>query len=201
MNIKKHKFILSNVFKHVILPKITLPNVQNRFFFDFRDFLIKKNNNLQLYKIKKIIHANSIDMFNTVSDIENYKNFIPYVNESYVKIYDQNNLPSIAGLSVGWKNFNENFDCMIKCIPGKKIVGKSLSLNLFHYLNIEWNFNDINNINYYSSKKKIEKKCEVSLNLEFSFKNSLYNHVSSFFSDQITSLMINAFEKKIKNQI
>lgn len=148
-------------------------------------------NSHQSYKVLKRINVTDSLMYNVVSDVSKYQDFVPFVEKSFITAKDkENGLPLKGGLRVGWNDFNEEFICELKCVPRKQVIAESLSLLLFESLYTEWNFSEIKN------PFAKEPSCEVELILKYKFKNPLYNTVSSLFSDQVSKIMIEAFEKR-----
>ncbi|KSA03941.1 uncharacterized protein AC631_00211 [Debaryomyces fabryi] len=129
-------------------------------------------------------------MFNVVSDVSKYHEFVPFVEKSLITKKDKSDLPLEGVLRVGWQQFDEEFTSKINCVLNEKVTVKSLTILLFNSLNTEWSFKEI------KSSHIREPSCEVELNLKYSFKNPLYNAVSSMFSDQVTKIMIKAFEQR-----
>lgn len=163
----------------------------NRSFFNLPFSSNSGPTGLQAYKVSKRVNVTPELMFNIVSDVSKYHEFVPFVEKSYItKVDQESNLPTEAVLRVGWQQFDEEFTSKINCIQNKKVNVESLTILLFDSLNTEWCFKEVK-----SSHIK-EPSCEVQLHLNYSFKNPLYNAVSSMFSDQVTKIMIKAFEQR-----
>jgi len=143
-------------------------------------------NSLQTYNVTKIIHTKNSHIYEVVSNVDKYKEFIPFVEDSYVNQRDEKNIPTEGGIDVGWQQFNEKLVCKLTCTPGKQVIAQSLPTSIFDKLYTEWNFIPMN-----------ENMTKVNLNLQFNFKNPLYNSMSSMFSEQLTSIMIKAFEDRV----
>ncbi|KAK6197399.1 uncharacterized protein RJT21DRAFT_3494 [Scheffersomyces amazonensis] len=154
----------------------------------------------QAYEITKVITScNSKLLFEIVSSVDQYQTFIPFLHDSFVSHRDEvTGLPLVAGLRVGWKQYDEIFNCNIKTITNKQVIAESVSddheanLNtsresVFEFLRTEWNFVDVT-----------QNKCKVHLKLNYQFKNPLYNSLSSLFNQQITDIMIKAFESRVR---
>lgn len=144
---------------------------------------------LQKYQVKKVVNVPPSKMFEIVSDVSKYKEFVPFVEDSYISNKDALGLPTAAGLRVGWKQFDEEFQCKLRCQRDVLVIAESMSILLFELLYTKWNLREVKNVGTSSS-------CEVTLALKYSFKNPLYNTVSSLFSDQVSKIMINAFEER-----
>lgn len=156
--------------------------------------------NLQTYRVRKRVNVTPQQMFRIVSDVSKYHEFVPFVEKSEITKVDQKTeLPTEAVLRIGWNQFDEEFTSKIRCLQDQKVAVESLTILLFNNLHTEWEFKEV------KSPHIKEPSCEVELNLKYSFKNQLYNAISSMFSDQVTKIMIKAFEQraiedKIKNK-
>lgn len=146
----------------------------------------------QTHRISRLIDAPPNRVYEVVSQVQNYNKFVPFVKESFVTSTDLNGEPSVAGLRVGWKQFDEIFECELTCNPNTSVLANSLTISLFEYLKTEWEFKP------QRSKLVKGEQCVVELLLSYKFKNPLYNTVSGMFSEQVTEIMIRAFESRVK---
>ncbi|ODV80221.1 uncharacterized protein CANTADRAFT_89795 [Suhomyces tanzawaensis NRRL Y-17324] len=146
------------------------------------------NNDVQTHKVSKVVQGNQKQIYDVVSNVALYKEFVPFVEESYVE--KKNGDTAIAGLRVGWKQYDEKFECKMTYKPYESVIAESLTLSLFTELHTQWTF---------KPRKTLHgESCNVELELKYRFKNPLYNAMSSMFSDQVTSIMIKAFETRLK---
>lgn len=133
------------------------------------------------------------EIYDVVSDVRRYREFVPYVLDSFVNEVDAQGHPTEAGLRVGWKLFDERFVCSLKCVPNQEVTAKSMSHSLFDELSTLWTF---------APKKSLiasqGELCIVELALKYRFKSKIYQSVSAAFSQQVTSLMVAAFEARVK---
>ncbi|CUM65309.1 uncharacterized protein PRCAT00002944001 [Priceomyces carsonii] len=147
--------------------------------------------NLQSKKISKRVNASPKEMFDIVSDVSRYHEFVPFVEKSIIHSRDpKTKQPTVAELRIGWKEYDESFTCKLNCIPNKKVVAESLTLALFEQLQTVWEFSEVKTLSGVA--------CNVDLALNFSFKNPIYTAISSLFSDQVSQIMIKAFENRVK---
>lgn len=160
-----------------------------RLFFKFPTPFDAFNESIQEYQVKKTVNVPPAKMFEIVSDVSKYKEFVPFVEKSYITKHDDEGMPSIAGLRVGWNQFDEQFECTLRCQKDRLVIAESANILIFDTLYTKWNFREVQNAGSSPS-------CEVTLELKYHFKNPLYNTVSSLFSDQVSKIMIEAFEKR-----
>lgn len=135
--------------------------------------------------IKKFNHPQPL-IYELVSRVDLYHEFIPYCTSSFITERSPiTNEPTIAGLRVGFQAFDEEFSCDLQCERPKLVIAKSITHSLFQFLETEWEI------------KAVDKNQSVAtLNLKYEFKSQLYNKVSSLFAKKVASLMTKAFEKR-----
>lgn len=141
---------------------------------------------LQQYNVSKIINTNAANVYQVISGVDKYDEFIPFVEKSFINSRSENDTPTEAGLRIGWQQFNEEFACKLICVPNKSVIAKSLTHSLFDTLDTKWILVPLS-----------DKITKVELNLAYQFKNPVYNNLSSVFSKQVTNIMIKAFEDRI----
>lgn len=145
------------------------------------------------YRLSKRVAVPPSLLFQVVSDVARYREFVPFVTESFIDDRDEiTELPTQGGFRVGWKEFDERFVCKLECTKDKRVVAESLTTQLFHHLRNEWTFQPA------PSRLSKELQTIVYFTLRFQFKNLLYNAVSSLFQDRVSQTMMEAFEKRAK---
>lgn len=150
-----------------------------------------KSNNT--FRLTKRVSVPPHLLFNVVSDVARYHEFVPFVTRSFInERNEETGMPTKGGFRVGWKNYDEEFVCRLNCIENRRVEAESLTTLLFEYLNNDWSFKPIR------SRLSNEMHTAVELTLRFKFKNPLYNTVSSLFQDQVSEIMITAFETRAK---
>ncbi|CAK9435279.1 uncharacterized protein LODBEIA_P57560 [Lodderomyces beijingensis] len=146
----------------------------------------------QSYSISRVLNGSPEQVFDIVSRVDNYKNFVPFVEDSFITSRDGGNLPSGAGLKIGWNDITERFVCKLHCEENRNVYAKSVELELFETLETQWVFSHVSTSKF--------PKCRVDFKLTYKFRNPLYNHLSSMFAPQVSNIMIGAFEKQLKQQ-
>ncbi|KAI5968030.1 HEX1 [Candida margitis] len=94
----------------------------------------------QTYSITRVLNGTPQQLYKIVSEVNNYKNFVPFVEDSFVSSRDVQQQPSKAGLKVGWKDITEKFECSLTCKENETVHARSIELDLFHELETEWKF-------------------------------------------------------------
>ncbi|GAV53025.1 hypothetical protein ZYGR_0AI03070 [Zygosaccharomyces rouxii] len=146
----------------------------------------------QKFVLLRSINSTPEKVYNVVSEVSEYQNFIPYCMESFVNRRDPiNDKPIEAGLRVGFRQYDEKFLCEVECVKQDsqyKVVTNSISHNLFHLLYGEWTI---------KPHPRRRSSTQVELLLRFKFKSKLYNSVSSMFAKSVTELVMKAFERRV----
>ncbi|CCE64869.1 hypothetical protein TPHA_0J00460 [Tetrapisispora phaffii CBS 4417] len=145
----------------------------------------------QTFVYKRKINSNTKLLYDVISNVKQYQEFIPYCKESFVNKSDKNGLPSEAGLRVGFQKYDDKFTCNVLCedkgANNYNIVTESISHNLFYFLYGKWTITPLRN----------NKQSDLELELKYKFRSPIYNAVSSIFAKSATSLVLHAFEKRV----
>lgn len=151
------------------------------------------NGGANTHRLTKRVSVPPHLLFNVVSDVARYKEFVPFVTNSFIDHRDEKTgLPIQGGFRVGWKDYDEQFLCKLDCVKDRSIVAESMTTQLFDHLHNKWEFKPV------GSRLSRETHTVVDFTLEFKFNNPLYNTVSSIFQDRVSKIMIEAFEKRAK---
>lgn len=161
--------------------------VQKRAFVSFPSSL----NPIHTYRLSRRVAIQKSVIFDVVSDVTNYKTFIPFVNDSFVQNIDPTTkLPNKAGFSIGWHDYDEHMVCDVDCRKDERVFSRVRSSLVFDHLENEWTFTSVN------------PDCgqlpitQVNLHLQYRFKNPLLNSLSSIFQSQVSQIMIDSFLKQ-----
>ncbi|KAG5358818.1 Coenzyme Q-binding protein COQ10 [Yarrowia sp. E02] len=126
-------------------------------------------------------------VYGVVSDIQHYSEFVPYCEGSTITKRDQQGNPSEASLKVGWNQFNEDFVSCVECVKDKSVLSYAPNHSFFDILYSKWTI---------TPSDSTHNACDLQLDIEFQFKNSLYNMVSSQFAPAVSEIMVDAFTKR-----
>lgn len=157
------------------------------------------------YKYSKKVNCSPKQIFDVVIDIKNYKNFIPFVTNSFHDLpYQINHSPSdvnnhsqqgngTGGFEMNWNGYQEEINCQISYKVNQEIISRC-ETGIFKHLLVQWNFSPFKN------NLTNKEQTNVELNLDYEFNNFLYNNLSSLVNQQLSKLMIKSFEKQVKIQ-
>ena len=134
------------------------------------------------YSEIKYLNHSPENLFNLVSDIKKYPEFLPWCVGARVKRLNNNNLN--ADLIVGFKIYREIFKSNVY------LNNKDFEI---HVKYLEGPFNHLKN------SWKFQKKglgCEVYFNVDFTFNSRILNTALERFFKQATQKMVFAFETR-----
>ena len=132
---------------------------------------------------KKILHYNSLDLFNIVLDIEKYPDFIPWCTGA--RIIENKNKKIIADLSITYKLFNESFRSFVHYDNKNKTILINYTEGPLKSLHTNWTFTEIS-----------KNKTLVNFDIDFEFKFSPLQLIVKKFYKIIEEKMMEAFENR-----
>ncbi|QGA20179.1 hypothetical protein EYB26_007880 [Talaromyces marneffei] len=149
-------------------------------------------------------------LYDIIASVESYSDFLPFLGASTVTARDQNTgYPSQAFLTVGYGPFTETFTSRVICDRDNWVVeaksgggvgkdGKPIpgaDEGLFSHLSTKWELVPL------TSKGTGVVETEVRLEIQFRFENPMHTAMMSAVEDKVAGVMIEAFEKRIKEQM
>lgn len=121
------------------------------------------------------------DIFNLVSDVALYPEFVPGVLDAQVRPISPTSF--YADLKMGYQFFRETYSCIVHLIPHERIE--------IEY--IEGPFEKLNNIWTFTPKGQ---GVDVKFFMEFSFRSSLLQNIITSMFQRVVESMIGAFEER-----
>ncbi|CDK26570.1 unnamed protein product [Kuraishia capsulata CBS 1993] len=149
----------------------------------------RSGGSLQSYHVTKKLSYPQELLYDIISGVDKYHEFIPYCTHSFVNARDAEGEPIEAGLDVGFSAFHETFVCKLSCERPEKVKATSITESLFESLDTDWTIKPL-------SGQGEREVCQVDLVLSYEFKDELYNKTSLFFAKKITKLMLKALEQR-----
>lgn len=68
------------------------------------------SNGVQSLKLKRVLNHPPGDFYSVVSDVEKYSSFLPYCSNSVITRRNDQGVPELARLQIGWKHLNESYE-------------------------------------------------------------------------------------------
>ncbi|KAF9893597.1 hypothetical protein FE257_010909 [Aspergillus nanangensis] len=154
-------------------------------------------------------------LFNVIASVESYEEFLPFLTASTVTARDpETRLPTRAFLTVGYGPLSETFTSRVDCDRSRWIVearsgakfgvdskdGQDASMFpganevIFEYLSTRWELTP-------GEGAAQSKSTKVELQIRFEFRNQLHAAMMSAVEGQMAGVMIEAFEKRIREVV
>ena len=131
---------------------------------------------------KRIINHTPQNLYNLVSDVRKYPEFLPWCLGARVKNLLKNEFD--ADLIIGFKIYKEVYSSQILLDPNNYKITVNYKDGPFEYLNNYWIF------------KKNNAGCEIEFMVDFKFKSIfLQTIMESLFSEAVKK-MVKAFENR-----
>ncbi|MSP81622.1 MAG: type II toxin-antitoxin system RatA family toxin [Alphaproteobacteria bacterium] len=131
---------------------------------------------------KRLLPYSAVQVYDMVSDIERYPEFLPWCVAARIRRRDGNVL--YADLSIGFRMVRETFTSRVTLDPGRGVDVTYLD-GPFHHLNNHWRFTD-----------QPEGGCLVDFYVDFEFRSALLRRlIGSLFNEAVRRL-VHAFETR-----
>ena len=133
---------------------------------------------------KKIVNFTKAQMFDLVADIDHYKDFLPWCNNSRIidKKIKNNTEVITADLEIGYDQFVYTYRSEVILRSDKSEINVRNLDGPFKYLKNNWRFIDIG-----------ENKCEIQFDIDFELNISLLDILMKRFFDLAFQKMVSAF--------
>jgi len=128
-------------------------------------------------------------MFDTVKDVGNYKDFVPYCTSSEIK--NETSHSSHARLVVGYGPVNEHYTSKLRYEKPVFVEALCSDGKLFNSLNCMWKFKRV----------KSPDMCIIDFNVDFEFRSLFYSSLATMFFNEVVKTMVSAFEKEGKRRL
>jgi len=141
---------------------------------------------------KKIVNFTAKQMYELVADIDNYREFLPWCNDSKViEVTNINNEKKtlIADLEIGYKDLVYTYRSNVLLNNQELTIKVDFIHGPFKNLDNSWIF-----------KKIDDQSCEIEFFIDFELNVGVLNLLISKFFDKAFKKMVNSFENRA-NQI
>lgn len=122
-------------------------------------------------------------MYDVVSDVDNYKHFVPYCKTS--RVYQRNDNRAKGQMVVGFPPLHESYHCDLTFKEPHFVRSECRDGRLFNYLLNYWGFS--------AGVKDVPQSCVIDFRVTFEFKSALHSNLSHIFFDLIVQQMESAF--------
>lgn len=152
----------------------------------------QRNYNLQIwsYCMKKLLKSVLIwyspeEMFRLVTDVDQYKNFLPWCHQS--KVLQSSGLEMDAEVGIGMAGLNQVFVTHNTHIENREVHMKLIK-GPFSNLDGTWTFEPVGD--------NSQRACKVTLSLEYGFASATLAAVVGPVFDKIAASLVDAFVKR-----
>lgn len=158
---------------------------QKRTFFNF-----PKSSRRREYCGRQLVGYTMEQMYEVVSDVENYYKFVPWCKQSIVLEKKPDYLK--ADLIVGFPPINESYTSNVTLVKPYMVRAECKDGKLFHHLLTLWRFSP--------GLKREQQSCVVDFQITFEFRSAFHSHLSNLFFDQVARQMEGAFIQEVGNR-
>ena len=137
---------------------------------------------MQTHAEKKHLPHTQEQMFQLVSDIENYSEFLPWCISTRIRSREGNEL--LADMVIGYKVFRERFTSRVILTEPERI-DVTYSRGPFKYLNNHWIF-----------LPEADGTCTVDFYVEFEFRSNLMQKMIGLIFNEAVKKMVHSFEER-----
>lgn len=129
-------------------------------------------------------------MYDVVSDVDQYKTFVPYCKKS--NLYQKRGNTAKAEMVVGFPPLHESYHCNLTFNAPNTVKAECFDGRLFDYLLNYWGFS--------GGVKDVPNSCVIDFRVTFEFKSALHSNLSHMFFDLIVQQMEGAFLDEAKRR-
>ena len=137
---------------------------------------------MQTHAEKKHLPHTQEQMFQLVSDIEKYPEFLPWCISTRIRSREGNEL--LADMVIGYNVFREGFTSRVMLTEPERI-DVTYSRGPFKYLNNHWIF-----------LPETDGTCTVDFYVEFEFRSNLMQKMIGLVFNEAVKKMVHSFEER-----
>jgi ribosome-associated toxin RatA of RatAB toxin-antitoxin module len=146
------------------------------------------------YTERRLLHYPLQHVYSVVSNVSEYKQFVPWCMNSVVVRPPQPGVPLApleAELAVGFRLFSERYTSVVTLVPQRSVRAVASGTMLFSHLVNVWEF----------EPGAAPGTTWLTFRVEFQFKSQLYSAVSQMFFNEVVKNMVRAFEERCKDTL
>jgi len=150
----------------------------------------KSFNTRKEYTAVKLVGYSPEQMYSIVSDVGNYKKFLPFCKKSNVLLKQENFLK--ASLEIGFPPLVESYISHVTLHKPELVKAVCTDSRLFDHLITVWKFNP--------GIKDTNNTSVVTFYLSFQFKSLLYSQMANVIFNELVHKMENSFLKEARKK-
>jgi len=132
----------------------------------------------------KIVPFSPQQLFDVVSDVDRYREFLPFCVDSRVtRRIDPRTIET--DLTIGFRIFTETYTSRVDLVPGKSVNVRCIRSNVFSYLVSHWSFTPVDAAN-----------TKIEFSVEFEVISPVHAQAVHIFFGQVAQKQMKAFEQR-----